>query len=99
MKNTIAFSLGALLLLSACSNDMKEVVDSAPVPQSGLQYMEFTASAGTDTRTELTSDNKVVWQAGDEISIFDGTGNRKFTSKEGGASAIFGGNAASANTY
>jgi Leucine-rich repeat (LRR) protein len=78
---------------------MKEVVDNVPVNQPTLQYMEFTASAGTDTRTQLTSDNKVVWQAGDAISIFDGTGNRKFTTKDSGASAIFGGNAASATDY
>ena len=99
MKKNLFFSLGVMLLLSACSNDMKDAVDNVPVPQSGLQYMEFTASAGTDTRTELTSDNKVVWQDGDEISIFDGTGNRKFTTKDGGASAVFGGNAASADNY
>ena len=99
MKKIIAFGFSTMLLLSACSNDMKDVMDNAPVPQSGLQYMEFTASTGTVTRTQLTSDNKVVWQAGDAISIFDGTGNRKFTTKEGGASAIFGGNAASATDY
>ena len=81
MKKIIAFGFSTMLLLSACSNDIKDVMDNAPVPQSGLQYMEFTASAGTDTRTQLTSDNKVVWQAGDAISIFDGTGNRKFTTK------------------
>ena len=99
MKNTIAFSLGALLLLSACSNDMKDAVDNVPVTQSGLQYMEFTASAGTDTRTQLTSDNKVVWQAGDAISIFEGTGNRKFTTRDSGENVVFGGNAANASTY
>ena len=99
MKKNIAYSLCAMLLLSACSNDMKEVVDNVPVNQPTLQYMEFTASTGTDTRTQLTSDNKVVWQAGDAISIFDGTGNRKFTTKDSGASAIFGGNAASASNY
>ena len=101
MNKIIAFGLYTMFLLSACSNDMKDVVDNVPVlvPQSGLQYMEFTASTGTDTRTQLTSDNKVVWQTGDEISIFDGTGNRKFTTNDSGASAIFGGNAASATDY
>jgi len=99
MKKNLAYSLCAMLLLSACSNDMKDVVDNVPVTQSGLQYMEFTASAGTDTRTQLTSDNKVVWQAGDEISIFDGAGNHKFTTKGSGASAVFSGNAASTSTY
>ncbi len=99
MKKIIAFSFSTMLLLSACSNDMKDVVDNIPVNQPTLQYMEFTASAGTDTRTQLTSDNKVVWQDGDAISIFDGTGNRKFTTKDSGASAIFGGNAASASNY
>ena len=67
MKKNIAYSLCAMLLLSACSNDMKEVVDNVPVNQPTLQYMEFTASTGTDTRTQLTSDNKVVWQAGDAM--------------------------------
>ena len=82
MKKIIAFGFSTMLMLSACSNDMKEVVDNVPVNQPTLQYMEFTASAGTDTRTQLTSDNKVVWQSGDAISIFDGTGNRKFTTKD-----------------
>ena len=99
MKKNLIFGFSAMLLLSACSSDMKDVVDNVPMNQPTLQYMEFTASAGTDTRTQLTSDNKVVWQAGDAISIFDGTGNRKFTTKDSGASAIFGGNAASATDY
>ena len=99
MKKNLIFGFSAMLLLSACSNDMKEVVDNVPVNQPTLQYMEFTASAGTDTRTQLTSDNKVVWQSGDAISIFDQFGNRKFTTKDSGASAIFGGNAASATDY
>ena len=99
MKKIIAFGFSAMLLFSACSSDIKDTVDNVPVPQSGLQYMEFTASAGTDTRTQLTSDNKVVWQAGDEISIFDGAGNHKFNTKDSGTSAVFGGNAASASTY
>ena len=98
MKKIIAFGFSAMLLLSACSNDIKDMVDNVPVPQLGLQYMEFTASTA-ETRTQLTSDNNVVWQAGDAISIFDGEGNRKFTTNDGGTNAVFGGNATGTTTY
>ncbi len=88
----------------ACSNDMKEMIEpvvpnSSSVVTEDLQYMEFTVSPGADTRTELTSDNAVVWQSGDSISIFDGTGNRKFTTKESGESVVFSGYAKAADTY
>lgn len=97
MYRTIALGFIALLLFTTCSDDMRDVSDN--VPQYGLQHMEFTASTGIETRTELTNDNNVFWLAGDEISIFDGRGNRKFTTNKYGASAVFGGNAAKSGTY
>ena len=101
LKNYL-FAASIVVTMAACSNDMKEAVDTAvptPVATTGLKYMEFTASAGADTRTQLTDDNKVVWVNGDAISIFDGTANRRFTTKDNGASAIFGGEAKETNTY
>ena len=62
-------------------------------------YMEFTASMGSETRTQLTNENKVEWLAGDAISVFDGTGNRLFTTKDSGATAVFSGKADQASTY
>ncbi len=44
--------------LASCSKDEQEFVKDVPI--KGLQYLEFTASAGADTRTQLTDDNKVV---------------------------------------
>lgn len=38
--------------------------------------------------------NKPVFQAGDEITVWDGTTNNKFTTAEGGSSATFNGTAA-----
>jgi len=101
LKNYL-FAASIVVTMAACSNDLKEAVDTVvpnPVATTGLKYMEFTASAGADTRTQLTDDNKVVWVNGDAISIFDGTANRRFTTKDNGASAIFGGEAKETNTY
>ena len=96
-----------MLAIASCSNDVKNAIDtpvsvvpvSTQTPDGTLKYMEFTASTGANTRTQLTADNDVVWVANDSISIFDGTANRKFTTKDSGASAVFGGEAKSVEAY
>lgn len=62
-----------------------------------LEQMSFIAS--NDSRTTLLSDDSVVWNAGDAISIFDGSANRQFTTSESGASCMFTGEASQAETY
>ena len=102
MKSDLRFTFAwivSLLILASCSSEEITTGLEPVVKESGLKYMEFTASAGADTRTQLTSDNKVEWVAGDEISIFDGTANRKFTTKDSGTNAIFGGEAKETTTY
>ena len=76
MKSNLRFIFAwivSLLILASCSSEEIATGLEPVVKESGLKYMEFTASAGADTRTQLTSDNKVEWVAGDEISIFEGT--------------------------
>jgi len=102
MKSNFRFTFAwivSLLILASCSSEEIATGLEPVVKESGLKYLEFTASAGADTRTQLTSDNKVEWVAGDEISIFDGTANRKFTTKDSGPSVVFGGEANEASTY
>jgi len=83
--------------LASCSKDEQEFVKDVPI--KGLQYLEFTAAAGVDTRMQLVEGNKVEWQSGDAISVFDGTSNRLFTTKDSGPTAVFTGQAAKASTY
>lgn len=83
--------------LASCSKDEQEFVKDVPI--KGLQYLEFTAAAGVDTRMQLVEGNKVEWQSGDAISVFDGTSNRFFTTKDSGPTAVFTGQAAKASTY
>ncbi|MCR5575323.1 MAG: leucine-rich repeat domain-containing protein [Bacteroidaceae bacterium] len=83
--------------LASCSKDEEAVVEEVSVNK--LQYMEFTADVGSDTRMQLVEGNKVEWQAGDAISVFDGTGNRLFTTKDSGPTAVFTGEAVQASTY
>lgn len=97
LKNLL-YAIVVLTFAASCSSEEFES-PRTPNKNAGLQYMEFTASIGANTRTLLTNDNNVEWVAGDEISIFDGTANRKFTTKDNGASAIFGGVAKEAETY
>ena len=97
LKNLL-YAIVVLALAASCSNEEVESLGT-PHKDVGMQYMEFTASIGANTRTLLTNDNNVEWVAGDEISIFDGSANRKFTTKDNGASAIFGGVAKEAETY
>ena len=52
------------------------------------------------TKTELSEGNTVIWEADDEISVFDGVSNREFNIKgtPSGSSATFSGEVASGST-
>ena len=97
MNNRLAFLFCLLAGLSSCMHD--EIDSSFYVDEPGLAYMEFTVAAGADTRTQLSGENKVTWQSGDAISIFDGTANRKFTTTQSGESVVFTGEAKKADSY
>lgn len=78
-------------MVSACSED--ELADNTQ--PSGKVPMEFYANTDASTRTILTTDNAVHWEANDTISLFDPTGaNNQFSTTQSGPSVTFTGKAA-----
>lgn len=78
-------------MVSACSED--ELADNTQ--PSGKVPMEFYANTDASTRTILTTDNAVHWEANDTISLFDPIGdNNRFYTTESGPSVTFTGKAA-----
>lgn len=78
-------------MVSACSED--ELADNTQ--PSGKVPMEFYANTDASTRTELTTENAVHWEANDAISLFDPTGdNNPFSTTQSGPSVTFTGKAA-----
>lgn len=80
-----------IMMLASCSEDAyDDGSDGAKVP------MEFSASVEA-TRTVLENEGSVSWEAGDEISLFDPSGNNnKFVTSVGGKSVTFSGTAVNA---
>ncbi|HJD94556.1 MAG TPA: fimbrillin family protein [Bacteroides togonis] len=77
-------------MVSACSED--ELADNTQ--PSGKVPMEFYANTDASTRTELTTENAVHWEANDTISLFDPTGaNNQFSTTQSGPSVTFTGEA------
>ena len=105
----IPYIVAATLLMAAasCSKEVNPVVDTdQPAvednqPVSTVQKMIFTAYAdnGDETRTSLSTDNKVNWAAGESIYVFDGKAPRRFVANEGGRVVTFSGEADQAVTY
>lgn len=99
MKQITAILYLAVLtaMVSACSED--ELADNTQ--PSGKVPMEFYANTDASTRTELTTDNAVYWEANDAISLFDPTGtNNQFSTTQSGPSVTFTGKATPAKgTY
>lgn len=95
------------IVVASCGKSDEVLVD---VPEQtvnnsnddGLIDMEFgatTSSAGATTRSALTESNTVVWDSGDKIAIFDGSGCREFTTSSTGQYATFAGKAKKAYSY
>lgn len=84
-------------MVSACSED--ELADNTQ--PSGKVPMEFYANTDASTRTELTTENAVHWEANDAISLFDLKGdNNRFYTTESGPRVTFTGEATPADgTY
>ena len=80
-----------IMMLASCSEDAyDDGSDGTKVP------MEFSASVEA-TRTVLENKGGVSWEAGDEISLFDPSGNNnKFVTSVGGESVTFSGTAVNA---
>lgn len=67
-------SIAMLMAMASCSSSDDEVAEIKE--ESKLVPMTFTATqeSNAETRSALNNSNGVDWQAGDEISVFDGTG-------------------------
>lgn len=95
----ILFSAAALIAAFSCNKEMQEpqVNQEPEVAKSELIPMTFTATT-TETRTTLDGVS-INWLSTDIISVFDGEGNREFTSSGEGATVQFSGEASQAANY
>ena len=91
-------SIAMLMAMASCSSSDDAVAENKE--ESKLVPMTFTATQenNAETRSALNSENKVVWQENDAISIFDGAGNQQFTLTGAATEGIFSGNASSTAT-
>ena len=93
--------IAVLMAMASCSSS-DDVVAENNNAEGKLVSMTFTATQESNdgTRTALDNSNSVIWKSGDEISVFDGTDNQKFTlsSTEGTTTGDFSGSASSTAT-
>lgn len=82
--------LGTTLLYSCAKEEVTSDTDSSSSVEK--VKMEFKAGIDAMSRTVLTTNNFVEWEAGDAISLFD-SNNNEFTTSTGGASVTFTGTA------
>ena len=97
MKKISTLFLCAVAAMAAVSCS-KEIQNEQPSPEVELFPMTITATS-TDTKTQLVDRVSIKWLATDELSVFDGVDNQKFTSKGEGKTVEFEGEAAQAATY
>ena len=71
MKKINIFFAAALLLAASCAKEQIPSVSNEPK----LVEKTFVADAGM-TKTSLADGKKVVWTAGDKISVFDNASNK-----------------------
>jgi len=95
MKKIIAISICVASLFAALSCQ-KETSESQKA--TGLKNITFTAAFDCN-KTELTGAHKVYWVSKDEISVFSGDINYKFTTQGSGASAEFSGEITPSESY
>lgn len=80
--------LGLVVIISSCSKEVDDEVSGTIKVR-----MEFRAGIDAVSRTVLTENNKVEWEADDAISLFDSDSNNKFTTSTSGPSVTFTGTA------
>lgn len=97
MIRTTAALAAAILIAVGCVRETVREIPVPPVTEEGVVPMTLTAGS---TKTMLQSNKQIWWEAGDRISVFDGSGNREFVTSDGGASVTFAGAAiANADKY
>ena len=95
MKSNMKKSISKIICLAgiaaaawACSKEW-DVPSFTPAEPVGPRH---TLEAWTDdeaSKSFLDGNGEILWNAGDAISVFDGTANRQFTTAEEGAKGVF----------
>lgn len=102
MKNTFRYMLAACAIVVATSC-AQELEDPNAIPEQDVELVPMTITVGGEmTKTTVGNDGKTInWCEEDEIAIFDGTAQRKFTIVDGtvsGSTATFTGMVAAEST-
>ena len=90
-KYFIPFLILGTSMLYSCTKE--EIISDINSSSAEKVKLEFKAGIDAMSRTVLTTNNFVEWEAGDAISLFDSNGNNKFTTSTGGSSVTFTGSA------
>ena len=95
----ILFSAAALIAAVSCNKELQDpqVNQESEITKTELIPMTFTATT-TDTRTTLDGVS-INWLSTDKISVFDGEGNRQFSTSGEGTTVQFSGEASQAGVY
>ena len=93
MKRLTILCFAALAALVSCRKEANLGEETVQ-----LTFTVTREAPGADTRAAL-SGSDVVFEAGDQLSVFDGVGNNLFQTVSGGNEASFTGTAATAEQY
>lgn len=95
------FMMAAAIAAVSCAQEiMPEGVTGNTDNTVNVELQPMTFSAISSDESKAVLDNRSIqWQSGDAISVFDGSGNRKFTTTDNGSKATFEGLAAVAEEY
>lgn len=100
MKKIIFTFAVAIALLASCGKEAAQPEGVKTAGNNGqLVELSFTASSEAMTKTAFSDGRNVAFKPGEEISIFANGTNYKFTTEEGGTSAVFTGTAVVADKY
>lgn len=80
-----------MAVLNAC-----QIGSMAPEIETDAIEVTITADSGTKT---ILNGKSVLWENGDQVSVFDGVDNRQFTTDEDGGNAGFSGTAVPGDSY
>ena len=95
------FMMAAAIAAVSCAQEiMPEGVTGNTGNTVNVELQPMTFSAISSDESKAVLDNRSIqWQSDDAISVFDGSGNRKFTTTDNGSKATFEGLAAVAEEY
>lgn len=108
-KNTyiaLALLAGAAIFTQSCSSELENTssedtnINETPTKQQ-MTFLATQENKDDVTRTSLSNGNSIIWNEGDDISIFDKVCNNGFllVGEPGKTYASFSGQAVTSNTY